>query len=105
MKYLNTFEDTIWHTIEIGDLVVVDKNNYADGYYIKQTEDFISTNVGEIVGLTDIMAKVQYLNIPDDSYLYNKYNITKIYRRHLRLATRQEIENYNIQKDEIKYNL
>lgn len=93
MKYVKTFE--YWKNFEIGDLVVLDINN-LENYEPSKDLDFLLANVGEIISQTDIMSKIQYIG---------QDFTRRINTQLLRLATPEEITEYNHQKAIIKYNI
>jgi len=116
MKHIKLFEET-YKGFYVHDLVIVDIE-YSKGYYEKPVEKFLTSNVGEIISLDFSIAKIQYpsnelsdiyvkidpyMNNARDAEIFN--NIKQIYIMHLRHATEKEIEEYNLLKSTIKYNL
>ena len=93
MKYVKTFED--WKNFEIGDLVILDKNN-LENYEPSKELYFLLANVGEIISQTDIMSKIQYIG---------QDFTRRINTQLLRLATPDEVAEYNHQKEINKYNI
>ena len=100
MKYLKTFEDKI-PRLRLGDYVVVN-----DKYIKMLTSLAFADLIESIKGKVGIIIKtfkpkkhVKY----DVSYLFDEEY--SFYKNELRLATPEEIEDYKMKENEIKYNL
>ena len=111
MKYLESF-DVINTKFKKGDLVICNDTMQKVKSKTRIENDpliidFLKNNVGEIVMITGIINKkipinVRYLHsIP----YYSKKDNLWFKENELRLATSEEIEQYNLEKEAKKYNI
>jgi len=112
MRYLKYFESL--YKPKVGDYVVADKL-YLAGHF-KNFEDFVENNVGIVTYISKdpIFYQIEYYDVPQDlkskfSYNGNEYK-TNIYdiddsRKKIRLATPEEIEEFEAKRRMNKFNL
>ena len=102
MKYLKTYEEAE-SEYKPGDYVVLDLNNKDLIHFFDTEKTFIGDkidNVALIIGIENRETEFPYKSIFTNGYRFN-VSLNEI----LRLATKEEIHNFEITKVIPKYNL
>jgi len=104
MKYIKQFDDKNT-SFNIGDYVIGDVR-YITGFFSIENEQFFINNVGEVINKKfNGTIRVKYNNKFLDIFTTNYVNIKDHYSLHLRLANKNEIEKFKLEKDINKFNL
>lgn len=123
MKYLKKFEsiNTTAKKFQPGDMVKIT----ASEDYVKNIQDFLNNNVGEIYNIEQnkygedyFFYNIRYNNVPKELFYYTRYmgtfpmgdlksqgEIFTAVDNDIRLATPEEIEHHKIKINADKYNL
>ena len=114
MRYIKNYETISEYKNEfkIGDyVVIINIDNYG---YFRDVEDFLKQAVGQVVGIDDIYVEYYYVtfnfteNIIKQYYKNEEMKPLSFNERDLRLATTEEIEDYEhyiLNQDANKYNI
>jgi len=103
MKYIKTYE--IFQDFESEDFVIA-LPSYPT--VLPAAKNFVTTNVGEVVGSTKTMIKIRYdinPNSPKNGYITDSNNEISSYKMYFRFATPEEIDLQNIKNNALKFNI
>lgn len=109
MKYLKQYEELNQIDYKVGDFIIANKN--FSNRYPEEVINFLSSNVSEIISLTNTMAqsiRSKYDDeIPDGfgDKTGKFFNSWYFKPTEIRLATPEEIEEHKLKNAANKYNL